>query len=249
VESRFSRTEMLIGPKGIKVLGDSTVAVFGLGGVGSYAVEALARAGVGGLILVDFDIVSISNINRQLHALDDTVGLAKVELMAGRVLKINPSVVVSSHRDKYRPGDGEKFLKDRPDYVVDAIDDMEAKVDLITYCLKEGLPIVSSMGTGNKLDPTLFRVDDISKTSVCPMARSVRSRLKKEGIGSGLKVVFSTEEPRKTNVVRDETGRKVPASISFVPPVAGMILAGVVVRDLCQRRAGDQNTLTTTFCK
>ncbi|MCL5057590.1 MAG: tRNA threonylcarbamoyladenosine dehydratase [Actinobacteria bacterium] len=238
MESRFSRTEMLIGPEGVKVLGDSTVAVFGLGGVGSYAVEALARAGVGGYALIDFDIVSKSNINRQLHALDDTVGLAKVELMAGRVLKINPSAVVSSHGQRYSPGDGEKFLKDRPDYVVDAIDDMESKVDLIIFCLKEGLPIVSSMGTGNKLDPTLFRVDDISRTSVCPMARSVRTRLKKEGIGSGLKVVFSTEEPRKINEVRDETGRKVPASISFVPPVAGMILAGVVVRDLCQRRVG-----------
>lgn len=240
---------MLIGPEAVKILGESTVSVFGLGGVGSYAVEALARAGVGSFTLIDFDIVSVSNINRQLHALDDTVGLSKVELMAGRVLRINPSAVVASYGNRYRPGDGEKILKDRPDYVVDAIDDMEAKVDLIAFCLREGLPIVSSMGTGNKMDPTLFRVEDISRTSVCPMARSVRSRLRKEGITSGLKVVFSTEEPRKVNEVRDEAGRKVPASISFVPPVAGMILAGVVVRELCQSRSGNQNTLTTTFCK
>jgi tRNA A37 threonylcarbamoyladenosine dehydratase len=241
LEDRFSRTEMLIGQDGLNILKKATVAVFGLGGVGSYAVESLARAGVGNLVLVDFDTVSISNINRQLHALEDTLGQAKTDLMADRIGKINPRAGITRHISRYLPGEGEKYFNIRPDYVVDAIDDMEAKVDLLKYCLREGIPVVSSMGAGNKLDPTFFRVDDISRTSVCPMARSVRNRLKKEGITAGLKVVFSTEPPRKIeNTVRDAAGRNVPASISFVPPVAGMILAGVVVRELLANPVGSK---------
>ncbi|MFZ5645691.1 MAG: tRNA threonylcarbamoyladenosine dehydratase [Bacillota bacterium] len=238
MENRFSRTEMIIGEEGINILGKSTVAVFGLGGVGSYAVEALARSGIGSLVLVDFDTVSVSNINRQIHAFDDTIGRAKADLMAERVLRINPGAEIKAYGRKYTADNRESFFEKWPDYVVDAIDDMEAKADLIKFCLGKGIPLVSSMGAGNKMDPTLFRVDDISRTSVCPMARWVRTRLRKEGISSGLKVVFSTEPPRKTKTEDVESSgqfrKRVPGSISFVPPVAGMILAGVVVRDLLE---------------
>ncbi len=238
MEERFSRTELLIGKKGLEALAFSTVAVFGLGGVGSFAAEALARAGVGGFILVDFDTVSISNINRQLHALEDTLGVSKVELMSDRIKRINPFARVIACRAKYTGEDREKFFAVRPDYVVDAIDDLEGKVDLAKYCLEAGIPVVSSMGAGNKLDPTLFRVDDISRTSVCPLARAFRRRLRQEGVLSGLKVVFSTEQPRRGAGHPDGAGgKRVPGSISFVPPVAGMILAGEVVRDLIRGRS------------
>lgn len=238
LESMSSRTEMLIGKEGVERLASSTVAVFGLGGMGSYAVEALARSGVGGFILTDFDTVSASNINRQLHAFEDTVGMSKVELMVKRVNRINPAARVTGHGHRYTPEDRDLFFDVRPDYVLDAIDDMGAKVDLIKYCLEQGIPVVSSMGAGNKVDPSLFRVDDISKTSVCPMAREVRRRLRQEGIVTGLKVVFSTEQPRQPRWDNVPPKRVVPASISFVPPVAGMILAGVVVRDLLQPLSG-----------
>ncbi len=233
MEGRFSRTELLIGKNGLENLASRTVAVFGLGGVGSFAAEALARAGVGGFILVDFDTVSISNINRQLHAMEDTLGLPKVDLMSRRIKRINPSALVAMYQKRYTGEDREAFFAARPDYVVDAIDDLEGKVDLLKYCLRAGIPVVSSMGAGNKLDPTRFRVDDISGTSVCPLARAVRRRLRQEGISSGVKVVFSTEQPGRIDQKQYPPGEKrVPGSISFVPPVAGMILAGVVVRDL-----------------
>lgn len=234
----FSRTEMLIGKEGVERLTSSTVAVFGLGGVGSYAVEALARSGVGGFILTDFDTVSASNINRQLHAFEDTVGMSKVELMVKRVGRINPAARVTGHGQRYSPENRDLFFEERPDYVLDAIDDMGAKVDLIKYCLEQGIPVVSSMGAGNKVDPSLFRVDDISKTSVCPMAREVRRRLRQEGIFTGLKVVFSTEQPRRPRWDNAPPKKVVPASISFVPPVAGMILAGVAIRDLLYPLSG-----------
>lgn len=231
MEERFSRTELIIGREGLSVLESCRVAVFGLGGVGSFAAEALARAGVGHLVLVDFDTVSISNINRQLHAMEDTLGMPKAELMADRVKRINPAAEVIAVRKRYTPGEGDGFFAVRPDYVVDAIDDLEGKVDLLKYCLSAGIPVVSGMGAGNKLDPTRFKVEDISKTTVCPLARAVRRRLRQEGITSGLKVVFSTEPPVRFG---DHPGgdRPVTGSISFVPPVSGMILAGVVVRDL-----------------
>lgn len=233
MENRFSRTEMIIGSEGVKILGDSRVAVFGLGGVGSFTAEALARAGVGHLVLVDFDSVSASNINRQLHAMEDTLGRAKADLMAERVKRINPSAEVNPIRKRYTARERDLFFGLRPDYVVDAIDDLEGKVDLVKHCLSAGIPIVSSMGAGNKMDPTLFRVDDISGTSVCPLARAVRRRLRQEGITSGVKVVFSTEPPCGTGGSPDEDpGKRVPGSISFVPSAAGLILAGVVVRDL-----------------
>lgn len=232
MEHRFSRTEMLIGREGLKTLGLSKVAVFGLGGVGSYTVEALARAGIGNFILVDFDTVSVSNINRQLHAMEDTLGMAKVDLMSGRIKRINPSAEVVTFREKYAGEGGDRFFTLRPDYVVDAIDDLEGKVELIKYCLREGIPVVSSMGAGNKMDPAQFKVDDISRTSTCPLARAVRRRLRQEGFKSGLKVVFSTEQPCRVEEAGDSHQKTVPGSISFVPPAAGLILAGVVVRDL-----------------
>ncbi|MFZ5633869.1 MAG: tRNA threonylcarbamoyladenosine dehydratase [Bacillota bacterium] len=242
MENRFSRTEMLIGKGGLKILVSSRVAVFGLGGVGSYAVEALARAGIGGFTLVDFDIITVSNINRQLHALEDTLGMAKVDLMRDRIKKINPRAEITAYKERYAGEQREKFFAEPPDYVVDAIDDLEGKVDLIKHCLSGGIPVVSSMGAGNKMDPTLFKVDDISATSVCPLARAVRRRLRQEGVTTGVKVVFSTEEPcRPDGAPEAGTKKFVPGSISFVPPVAGMILAGVVVRDLLKGTTPGQN--------
>ena len=225
MDRRFSRTELLIGKEGLAKLAAARVAVFGLGGVGSFAAEALCRAGVGGFILVDGDVVDISNINRQLHALDYTVGRPKVELMAGRMAAINPAASISSCYLRYVPGDGQKFFKERPHYVVDAIDDVPAKVDLLKYCVSTGIPVLSSMGAGNKLDPTAFKVADIAATSVCPLARAVRRRLRQEGITEGVKVVYSTEKPRMVDAVNS-------GSICFVPSVAGLIMAALVVEDL-----------------
>jgi len=236
LEDRFSRTKLLIGEEGLKVLASSKVAVFGLGGVGSFAAEALARAGVGHFILVDFDVVSISNINRQLHAMEDTLGMPKSALMYDRIKKINPLAQVIECQKKYTGEERKGIFNVHPDYVVDAIDDLDGKIDLITYCLQESIPVISSMGAGNKLDPSLFRVDDISKTSVCPLARAVRRRLRQKGISTGLKVVFSTEQPCQfIGNPGDREQKRVPGSISFVPPVAGMIMAGVVVRDLIKQ--------------
>lgn len=229
---RFSRTEMLIGKEGLEKLKNSRVAVFGVGGVGSFTVEALARAGVGELVLVDFDSVDITNINRQIHALDTTVGRSKVELMAERVKLINPRIKVTPVKEMYTPQDGQKLLSDDIDYVVDAIDDVAGKLDLIKKCVEKGIPIVSSMGTGNKLDPTRFKVADISETSVCPLARVVRRGLKKAGIYQGVKVVYSTEKPIKAENGTGGSEKQVPASVSFVPASAGLILASVVIRDL-----------------
>jgi len=231
VENWLARTELLIGRSGLDKLAAARVIVFGLGGVGSYAVEALARCGVGHLVLVDFDRVAASNINRQLHALTTTVGECKAALMGERVKLINPRARVEIRAERYRPGSGESFLTPPPDGVIDAIDDVPAKVDLIKTCCRLDIPVFSSMGTGNKLDPGAFKVADISETRVCPLARSVRRRLRREGIVAGVTVVFSTEEPH-TYVPSGAAGESVPGSISFVPPVAGLLLAGAVVRRL-----------------
>nr|WP_204617450.1 tRNA threonylcarbamoyladenosine dehydratase [Desulforadius tongensis] len=223
---------MLIGPGGLEKLKNSKVAVFGVGGVGSYTVEALARAGVGHLVLVDFDDVDITNINRQLHALDNTVGRAKVELMAGRVKLINPEIKVQAVKEFYTPENGEQLLAGDLHYVVDAIDNVTGKLDLIKRCVEKGIPVASSMGAGNKLDPTAFQVADISETSVCPLAKVVRKGLKKAGICRGVKVVYSTEPPVKPRLAEEHTAKLPPGSISFVPAAAGLILASIVVRDL-----------------
>jgi len=243
----FSRTQLLLGSEGIDKLRKSRVAVIGIGGVGSFAAEALARAGIGELVLVDYDIICLTNINRQIHALQSTVGLPKVEVMKKRILDINPDARVTCFKDFYSEETADKILAGNLNYVVDAIDTIKSKVDLIIRCKKSNIPIISSMGAGNKLDPTMFRVADLSQTSVCPMARVIRRELGKSGIRNGVKVVFSTEQPVKTvqeNLCKtdcvspkDSSGnyalrKSTPGSISFVPSVAGLIMAGEVIRDI-----------------
>jgi tRNA threonylcarbamoyladenosine dehydratase len=197
---RFSRTELLIGSAGLNQLKRSTVAIFGLGGVGSYAAEALCRAGVGRLILIDFDDICLTNVNRQLHAMDGTVGKAKVEVMAQRLRLINPEAEIVPYQDFYAAENSDFLLADPYDYVVDAIDHITSKLHLIRTCRQRNIPIISSMGAAAKLDPTQIMVADISQTNKCRMARSVRKLLKKQGIAQGVKVVFSTEEYREQEV-------------------------------------------------
>lgn len=225
---KFSRTEMLIGADALEKLKNSRVAVFGVGGVGSYVVEALARSGVGSLDLIDNDTVNITNINRQLIALHSTVGKFKVDCAKERILDINPCALVNVYKTFYLPDNADEFDFTQYDYIVDAIDTVTAKIDIICRAKKLGIPVISSMGTGNKLDPTLFEVTDIYKTEGCPLARVMRRELKARGVNK-LKVVFSKEKPRKCG---EENGKPIPASIAFVPSVAGLIIAGEVVKDL-----------------
>ena len=220
----LSRTEQLIGVEGVLKLKNSRVAVFGIGGVGSYVVEALARAGVGALDLIDNDTVAESNLNRQLIALRSTLGMPKVEVAKERILDINPDCSVNIYQRFYLPEEADHFPFADFDYIVDAIDTVKAKISLVEEAKKANVPIICSMGTGNKLDPTRFEVADISKTSVCPLAKVMRTELRKRGINH-VKVVYSKEEP--LNV-----GNRTPASISFVPSAAGLIIAGQVIRDL-----------------
>ncbi len=224
---QFERTAMLIGEDAVQRLQNASVAVFGVGGVGSYVVEALARAGVGRLLLVDSDTVSVTNINRQLIALHSTVGQPKVAVAAARVHDINPACVVETKELFYTPETADEIDLSSYSYIVDAVDSVTAKIELIVRAERLGVPIISCMGAGNKLDPTRFEVADIAKTSVCPLARVMRRELKVRGI-KACKVVYSKEEP----VVPPEGGRRLPASISFVPSAAGLVLAGEVVKDL-----------------
>lgn len=244
----FSRTEMLIGAEAMEKLKNSRVAVFGIGGVGSFAVEALARAGTGKLVLVDDDCICRTNINRQLHATAKTVGKPKVEVMKERVLEINPRAEVELIQKFYLPENAEEFFALDYDYIIDAIDTVTAKIDLIVRAKAKKIPIVSCMGAGNKMDPTRFEIADIAKTSVCPLAKVMRQELRERGIKS-LKVLYSKEKPltprdeadsgcragcicppgsKRTCTIR----RQIPGSISFVPSVAGLILAGEVIKDL-----------------
>ncbi|MBO5240449.1 MAG: tRNA threonylcarbamoyladenosine dehydratase [Clostridia bacterium] len=220
----FSRTERLIGKAGLERLAKARVAVFGIGGVGGYVVEALARSGVGALDLIDNDTVSESNINRQIIALHSTIGKRKTEVAAARVRDINPAIEVRVHNVFFLPETAASFDFSLYDYVVDAIDTVSGKIALIEKAKEANVPVISSMGTGNKLNPTAFEVADISKTSVCPLARVMRRELKKRSIGN-VKVVYSKEEPK-------ENSGGEPASIAFVPPVAGLIIAGEVIKDL-----------------
>lgn len=239
----FSRTELAIGAEGVERLKKSSVAILGMGGVGSYAAEALARAGIGKLLLVDRDVVDITNLNRQIHALHSTIGRSKVELMAERIKDINPECVVIPLKLFYTEETYEQVFQEPLDYVVDAIDTITYKIHVVQECKKRGIPIVSSMGAANKMDPTAFMVADLFETSYDPIAKVMRRKLKEKGITKGVKVVYSKEKPLKQreDVLRqivtqpDSPITKVkrpPASISFVPPVAGMILAGVVIKDL-----------------
>ena len=229
---QFSRSTLLIGEQAVSQLHKAHVAVFGLGGVGSYAAEALARAGIGTLTLIDHDTISITNLNRQLYALHSTVGQAKVEVAARRIHDINPECRVIPVQEFYLPDNAEQLLHTEFDYVIDAIDTVSAKIDLACRCKEMGIPIISCMGTGNKLDPTRFRVEKLSHTSTCPLCRIMRRELKKHGL-ENLKVVYSDEPPLSPAPSDEVTSkRQVPGSMSFVPPVAGMILAGEAIKDL-----------------
>ncbi len=226
---RFIRTEMLIGTEKLELLKQKKVAVFGIGGVGSYCAEALARAGVGSLLLVDNDTISPSNINRQIIALSSTVGRRKTEVMKERILDINPKCNIETSNLFYTKSTDIEL--DGFNYIVDAIDAVSSKLVLIETAKRLSIPIISSMGTGNKLDPSRFKICDIYKTSVCPLARVMRYELRKRNISS-LKVVFSDELPHTPLQLEILQGKRVPASISFVPPAAGLLLASEVIRDL-----------------
>ncbi|MEQ8174876.1 MAG: tRNA threonylcarbamoyladenosine dehydratase [Syntrophomonadaceae bacterium] len=237
MEYEFTRTELLIGKEALDKLERCQVAVFGIGGVGGYAAEALARCGVGDLILVDNDSVSPSNINRQIHAAHSTLGQPKVEVMKQRVLDINPRARVETHQTFYT---GEaQFLNPGWNYIIDAIDSVKSKIELIVNTSHLNIPIISSMGAGNKLDPSRFEIADIYETSVCPLARVMRRELKKRGISS-LKVVYSKESPVHLLDLEgdygcpepDSSAKRPPGSISFVPPAAGLLLASHVIREL-----------------
>ena len=225
MENQFSRTETLIGAYALAKLANSRVAIFGVGGVGGYVVEALARAGVGNIDLIDNDDVNITNINRQIIALHSTVGKSKVDVARDRVLDINPKVNVRIYKIFFTPETSNEFDFSQYDYVVDAIDSITGKIELVMKSQDANVPIISSMGTGNKLHPEMFEIADIYKTSVCPLAKVMRTELKKRGVKK-LKVLYSKEIPIK------QDGQRIPASISFTPPVAGLIMAGEVIRDL-----------------
>jgi tRNA A37 threonylcarbamoyladenosine dehydratase len=247
LQHSLSRTELLVGKDGLNKLKDSKVIVFGVGGVGSFTVEALVRAGVGTIILVDDDTICLTNLNRQIHATYDTVGKVKVEAMKERVLSINKRCNVITHQIFVTKENIPEIITDDIDYVVDAIDTVSAKIALVEYCNEKGIKIMCSMGTGNKFDPTRFKIADIYDTKVCPLAKVMRHELRKRDIKS-LKVVYSEEMPTKPkldDVVTCKTGcvctggtkkcairRQIPGSISFVPPVAGMIIGGEVIKDL-----------------
>ena len=221
----FSREERLIGKENLEKLTKAKVAVFGIGGVGSFVVEGLARAGIGKFLLVDNDTIDITNINRQIHANITTVGKHKVDVMKERILSINPEAEVDVSTEFFMPGS--ELLDNSLDYIVDAIDTVTGKIELVCRANDLNIPIISAMGTGNKLDPTKFEVTDIYKTSVCPLAKVMRKELRSKGIQK-LKVVYSKEEPIKPN----DGDYKTPASISFVPSVVGLIIAGEVIKDL-----------------
>lgn len=228
--NQFSRTEMLIGKDALEKLKKSKVAIFGIGGVGSYVVEGLARAGVYNFVLVDNDDVDITNLNRQIIATTNTINKSKVEVAKSRILEINPEAKVETYQEFFSP-DTKGILDESLSYIVDTVDTVTAKIELVLRAQKINVPIISSMGTGNKLDPTKFEVTDIYKTSVCPLAKVMRKELKQRGVKK-LKVVYSKEEPIKTLKANKETKKNIPASISFVPSVAGLIIAGEVVKDI-----------------
>ena len=247
MQHTLSRTELLVGRDGLDKLKNSKVVVFGIGGVGSFTVEALARAGVGNLVLIDDDTICLTNLNRQIHAVYETIGKVKVEVMKERILSINKKCNVVTHQVFATLDNIAELIPEDTDYVVDAIDTVSAKIGLIEYCAEKNIKIISSMGTGNKFDPTQFKVADIYDTKVCPLAKVMRRELRKREIEK-LKVVYSEEmptKPKSEDVVTCKTGcvctggtkkcaikRQIPGSISFVPPVAGMIIGGEVIKDI-----------------
>jgi len=222
MKRQHERTALLIGEAGINILQNAKIAIFGIGGVGGYAVEALARAGIGSLDLIDKDIVDETNLNRQIIALHSTIGMDKVEVMAERVKQINPDIIVTPHKMFYLPENAATFDLTKYDYIIDAIDNVTAKLELAVRAKEAGIPLIASMGTGNKMDASGFKIGDITETSGCPLAKVIRKELKTRGI-EHLKVVYSCAIPSKN---------RPPGSISFVPPVAGLLMAGEVVRDI-----------------
>ncbi len=247
--NQFSRTELMLGQEGMKALENARVAVFGIGGVGGYTVEALARSGIGSLDLIDDDKVCLTNINRQIIATRKTVGKYKVDVMKERVLEINPGIEVHTHQCFYSAETADQFDFTQYDYVVDAIDTVSAKIEMILRAQNKNIPIISCMGAGNKLDPTRFEVADIYETSICPLAKVMRRELKKRGVDK-LKVVYSKEPARKpledmsisckSHCIcppgaerKCTTRRQIPGSNGFVPSVAGLIIAGEVIKDIC----------------
>jgi len=247
MQHTLSRTELLVGRDGLDKLRNSKVVVFGIGGVGSFTVEALARSGVGNLILIDDDTICLTNLNRQIHAVYETIGKVKVEVMKDRILSINKKCNVVTHQVFVTLDNISELIPEDTDYVIDAIDTVTAKIGLVEYCIEKNIKIISSMGTGNKFDPTKFKVADIYDTSVCPLAKVMRRELKKRGVKK-LKVVYSEEiptKPKTEDVVTCKTGcvctggtkkcaikRQIPGSISFVPSVAGLIIGGEVIKDI-----------------
>ena len=229
MNSEFSRTENLIGRDALKKLESCHIAVFGVGGVGGFVVEALARAGVVKIDLIDSDTVDITNLNRQIIALHSTIGKQKVEVMKQRVLDINPKVEVNTFPILFLPQNSDQFDFSKYDYVIDAVDNVTAKIELVMKCHENGTQIICSMGTGNKLDPLKFEISDIYKTSVCPLAKVMRYELKKRGIKK-LKVLYSKEPP-----IKNPNEPRVPSSISFVPSVAGLIIASEVIKDIIKQ--------------
>lgn len=229
MNDQFQRTRMLIGQENLDKLAAAKVLVFGVGGVGGYVCEALCRGGVGRIDIVDKDVVDVTNINRQIIATHETVGRPKVEVCRERMLSINPDVKVDARQCFYLPERAGEFDFGAYDYVVDAVDNVTAKIDIICNARAAGVPVISSMGTGNKLDPTMFKIADIKDTKVCPLAKAVRKELRKRGV-SGVKVLYSEEEPIKP--LSDDT--RTPASISFVPSAAGLIIAGRVILDILE---------------
>lgn len=233
--SQFQRSEMLLGGASTEILADKSVILFGLGGVGSYTAEALARAGIGKITVVDSDVVGETNLNRQLCALHSTIGMKKTEVVKSRILDINPNCAVTAIDKFYLPENSEEFSLGEYDYIADAIDTVSAKLDLAVKAQELGVPIISCMGTGNKLDPSQFRISDISQTSVCPLCRVMRYELRKRGVKS-LNVVWSPEEPQKPAETDEVTGKRaVPGSLPFVPGAAGLMMAGKIILDLSGR--------------
>ena len=233
MKGEFSRIEILIGKENLEKIKKSKVAVFGIGGVGTFAVEGLVRSGISNITLVDFDKIAASNINRQIIATQKTIGLSKVSVMKERILSINPNAKVAIIEKMYTEKNSQEFFKEDYNYIVDAIDIVKSKIDLIIQAKKRNIKIISSLGTGNKLDPTCFEVADIYNTTVCPIARILRKELKLHNISS-LKVVYSRESPKyfdKSSVIK-ENGKNIIGSISFVPSVAGLIIAGEVIKDI-----------------
>lgn len=231
MNNQFIRTQLVLGEDAMDKLLHSKVAVFGVGGVGSFAAEALVRSGLGEIILIDYDIIDISNLNRQVHATFKTIGQFKVEAMKDRLLDINPNLKIKVFKEKYNKDTKDLLIDENYDYIIDAIDMISSKLDLIESSKREDIPIISSMGAGNKVSPTELQVGDIYETKICPLAKVMRKELRRRSVDS-LKVVWSEEVPLKINLETKDRRKAIPGSVAFVPPAAGLIIASEVIKDL-----------------